>query len=129
MDNDFNYIENENDEEFEKALGFSAEDENDGDGEEEKKLIVELKKPFTFEGETVTEINLEGMEELTGADLAKIDRAVRKKNSDDLLPEMSLDYALAIAVRATGKPIEFFKALPMKACRDVRNKVRSFLFN
>lgn len=127
MDNELNYAAEENDEEFEKALGFDAEEKETD--EEENKLIVEFKKPFVFEGETYTELNLEGLEELTGADLAKIDRAVRKKNADDLVPEMSLDYALALAARATGLPIEFFKALPLKDCRNVRNKVRSFLFN
>jgi hypothetical protein len=127
MDNELNYAAEENDEEFEKALGFDAEEKETD--EEENKLIVEFKKPFVFEGETYTELNLEGLEELTGADLAKIDRAVRKKNADDLVPEMSLDYALALAARATGQPIEFFKALPLKDCRNVRNKVRSFLFN
>lgn len=119
----------ENDKDFEKALGFDAEETENDDEEKEDELIVEFKKPFTFEGETFTQLDLSGLEELTGADLAKIDRAMRKKDSNDLVPEMSLDYALALAVRATGKPIEFFKALPMKECRNVRNKVRTFLFN
>lgn len=131
-DNDFDYtMDDSTDEELAKALGLDAgEEESDSEDDKDgENLTLTFKKPFVFEGETYTELNLSGLEELTGADLSKVDRIMRKKNSGDLVPEMSLDYALALAVRATGKPIEFFRALPMNECRRVGSKVRSFLFN
>lgn len=134
MDNELDYmIDDENDEELEKALKSESGEENESDDENEdeneNKLIVEFKQPFIFEGETYTELNLEGLENLTGSDLMRIDKAYRKNNLADPYPDMSAGYAIALAKYATGKPIEFFKALPFKECRNIRNKVRSFLFN
>lgn len=100
--------------------------ETQDEDEEEEELIVRFKNPFTFEGKEYKELSLEGLEKLTGQDLMAVDRAMRKK-SNDFMVELSIDYSIMIAVRATGLPIEFFKALPMRETKAVRNKVRSFL--
>lgn len=128
MDN--NYIERttepEDEEKMYETLFDGEKDENEND---EDTLILKLKKEVTFEGKTYSEINLEGLESLTGADLAKIQRRIKKQYSDDLFVEMSMEYAFAIAARATSLPAEFFLALPAKDARAVQTKVRSFLLN
>ena len=81
-DNDFDYtMDDSTDEELAKALGLDAgEEESDSEDDKDgENLTLTFKKPFVFEGETYTELNLSGLEELTGADLSKVDRIMRKK--------------------------------------------------
>lgn len=125
---DKEYLENETmdeNESIENEIDTLYGETQDED-EEEEELIVRFKNPFTFEGKEYKELSLEGLEKLTGQDLMAVDRAMRKK-SNDFMVELSIDYSIMIAVRATGLPIEFFKALPMRETKAVRNKVRSFL--
>ena len=125
---DKEYLENETmdeNESIENEIDTLYGETQDED-EEEEELIVRFKKPFTFEGKEYKELSLEGLEKLTGQDLMAVDRAMRKK-SNDFMVELSIDYSIMIAVRATGLSIEFFKALPMRETKAVRNKVRSFL--
>lgn len=129
MDYDKEYDQNGmlEDESIENEIDALYGSDSDDDTEEED-LIIKFKHPFMFEGKEYKELSLEGLEKLTGADLMAVDRAMRKKSSD-VLVEFSFDYAVMLASRATGLPIEFFKALPMKEAKTVRNKVRSFLNN
>lgn len=85
-------------------------------------LIIHLDKPYKFEGSEHTIIDLNGLEDVTGAQLAKVENKVTA-----LVPELTLDYALLLAAEVTGQPIEFYKSLPGKGALKVKRTVSSFL--
>jgi len=86
---------------------------------------VQLSKPYIFEGETYTEIDLSGCDELTGNDAAKAEKILTARRETSVIPEMSASYAFVIASLGTGKPLEFFFGLPLKDAARLKQVVRS----
>ena len=86
---------------------------------------VEFSKPYTFEGEVYTGIDLTGCDELTGNDAAKAEKIMAARGENNMFPEMSATYAFIIASMGTGKPVEFFSGLPLKDSTKVKNRVRA----
>lgn len=90
-------------------------------------LIVTFNKPYTFEGKEYKEVDLSGIEDLTGNDLLEVDKISSAANAVALVPEMTLSYNAAIAARVSKQPIEFFYQLPAKDALKVKNAVMTFL--
>ena len=92
-------------------------------------LIITLNKPYTFERETYTELNREGLNDLTANDMIAVDKRLKRGAVGiDVMPEVSLEYAINIAARASKLPIEFFEGLPPKEAIKVKNRVMGFFF-
>ena len=87
-----------------------------------------LGKPFTFEGTTYESVDLSGLESLSAADMIAVNKTIERGGTVNVLPEMSLEYACLISARASGKPVEFFKALPPKEALKIKNRVTNFLY-
>lgn len=96
--------------------------------QEENKYLIKFRKPFIFEDETYKEIDLSGLEDLSAKDMIQAQRTMERSGSINVLPEMSLEYACLISARASGKPVEFFKALPPKEALKIKNRVTNFLY-
>lgn len=94
----------------------------------ENKLVIELKRPYTFEGETYEEIDLRGLETLTAEDMIAASRVLDRSGSFSFLPEMTIEYACVISAKATKLPIEFFKGLNPKDAMKLKNRVTGFLY-
>ena len=80
----------------EKRMDTAMLAENDENtAAEENALVMKLDKPFTFEGQTYTEVDLSGLEDTTAADLQAVGRFVTKKNpaANPATVEMTLEYA------------------------------------
>lgn len=93
-------------------------------------LIIKLKKPYTFEGETYNEINLEGLENLTGLDSEEVEKLHKQRNPAFFgVLSLNVDYQMLIAAKATDLPVEFFKSLPLQAYNAVSLAVMGFLNN
>ena len=59
----------------EKRMDTALLAENDENtAAEENALVMKLDKPFTFEGQTYTEVDLSGLEDTTAADLQAVGR-------------------------------------------------------
>jgi len=95
---------------------------------EDNPFLVFFKKPFTFEGVSYESVDLSGLESLSAADMIAVNKTIERGGSASVLPEMSLEYACLMAARATGKPVEIFKALPPKEAIKVKNRVTNFLY-
>lgn len=95
---------------------------------EKNEFVITFGKPYTFEEETFTEIDLSGIENITAADMIATQKQMAKGGSVDVLPEMSVQYACIIAARITGRPIEFFTGLPAKEAIKLKNVVSGFIF-
>ncbi len=95
-----------------------------------KKNIFKLSKPFTFEGETYTELNLAALEDITGQQLCEVEKMFKKQEDFNLasldVMEYDLNYIFIFYSFALNKPIEFFKALP--ATDVVKLKYRAIRF-
>lgn len=98
--------------------------------ESASELVLKLSKPYTFEGETHTQIDLTAMEDVNGITLAKIGKMVAKKHKgiNPVTLEMTMEYAVEMAIAVSGKPEEFFLHLPAKDCMALKAAVVGFLY-
>lgn len=96
---------------------------------EENELKVKLSKPYHFEGTEYTEVDLSGLEELTGNDITAVEKQMQKQGVVAAVMEMNTSYAMAVAARVTGKPVEFFNGLPAKDTVKVKRTVSGFLMD
>lgn len=92
-------------------------------------MKIKLSKPYVFEGETFTEIDLQGLEDLKAKDLVEIDRICLIRGNSPVMSGLMLDYALVVAHRATKKPIEFFEGLPAKDAMAIKGVVVVFFYD
>ncbi|TYS66372.1 phage tail assembly protein [Bacillus infantis] len=92
-------------------------------------LVITFKKPYPFEGKEYTEVNLSQLEQLSGEDMIETDRIFQSEGNFAPVPEMTFAYACILAARASDKPIEFFKGLPLKESVKLKNMVMGFLNN
>lgn len=106
--------------------GEGAEDQE----VEDSGLILTFNKPYVFEGQEYTEVDLSGLENANGATLSSVGRALCKKmpgmNAATL--EMTLEFAQYLAQRITKKPIEFFTRMPPKEAMKLKGIVVGFLY-
>ncbi len=93
----------------------------------ERKNVLKLNKPFTFEGMEYTEIDLSGLEKLTIADAVDAQKRCQEEIAAAVVCETTTVFAREIAVKATGMPVEFFKLLPRGASRQVVRAVQAHM--
>ena len=105
----------------------AAETANEGAKKSEN--IVELARPYGFEGKEYGEIGLTGLEKLTVQDAIDVQRQLfgEGEAAASVLCETTTAFARAMAVKATGMPIEFFKLMPRGAFKRVAGAVRRHL--
>lgn len=96
--------------------------------EVEESNIVEFTKVYQFEGETISKIDMSGMEGITANDLIKANKVLQASGVVSVMPETNLEYAMIIAASATSRPVEFFKGLAPRDAMKIKNKVTSFFF-
>lgn len=73
-------------------------------------------------------MDLSGLEEISAKDMIAVNKMIERSGTVNVIPEMSLEYACLISARATGKPVEFFQALPPKEALKIKNRVTNFLY-
>ena len=95
----------------------------------ERNNIVTLKRPYTFESKEYTEIDLGGLENMTIQDAidTQIDLFGQQEVASSLLCETTTAFAMEIAAKASGLPIEFFKMLPINVGRQVKRAVQEHM--
>lgn len=91
-------------------------------------MVMKLRKSYHFEGKEYTEIDLSGLDNLTGKDMIAAQKVLDRNGSFSFLPEMSLQYACVLASRASKLPIEFFEGLHPREALRLKNKVTGFLY-
>ena len=110
----------------EKRMDTALLAENDENtAAEENALVMKLDKPFTFEGQTYTEVDLSGLEDTTAADLQAVGRFVTKKNPAANPATVDAQF---MAARVAHLPLEFFERLPAKEAIKLKGIVVGFLY-
>ena len=96
---------------------------------EERKNVIRLKKPYSFEGVKYQEIDLSGLDKLTIQDAVDVQRQIFGEGevASAMICETTTAFARMIATKASGLPVEFFKLLPRAAATLVTRMVRSYL--
>lgn len=99
------------------------------EAEADRRFVVKFSKPYRFEGKEYTEVDLSGLEGLTVKDAIDVQRQLfnQQEVAASLLTETTTAFARALAVKATGKPVEFFQQMPRGASRLVRRAVQEYM--
>lgn len=96
--------------------------------EENDELVIKYRKPYNFEGEVYTELDLHGLEDLRGRDLTAIEKSFNKTGVSSFVPESTTTFAKIVATRVTGYPAEYFEDLPAGEVEKIKNAVVGFLY-
>lgn len=106
----------------EKTAAQAAADET---AEAKSPFVVAFKKPYTFEKNEYTEVDLSRLEDLKIKDLADVQKKLMKNGdvASSLIMETTAAFTCEMAARASGKPIEFFKRMPVKTFDAVQTAV------
>lgn len=89
--------------------------------QENRRNVITLKKPYTFEKKEYTEIDLSGLDKLTIQDAIDAQRKLfgERETASVVLCETTTAFAREIAAKATGLPIEFFKFAPRGLSKQI----------
>lgn len=91
----------------------------------DKHKIV-FRTPFIFEGNEHGEINLAGLEKLSGADIEDIESLLSSSGRNPITFEFTVAGAFAIAAKVTGLPQEFFEQMPGLEAVKLKNHILTF---
>ncbi len=94
----------------------------------DEEFIVKLSRTYEFEGDKISELDFSGLEDIVADDMIKANKVLVTSGTVAIMPENDLHYALVIAARATGIPIEFYRKLKPRDAIKVKNRVSSFFF-
>lgn len=94
-----------------------------------REKVITLKKPYVFEKQEYSEIDLSGLDKLTIQDAIDIQGQLFSagEEASATLCETTTAFAREIAARATGLPIEFFKLAPIGLSKRVVAVVQSHI--
>ena len=102
--------------------------DNAGSTVEDNDFLIKLTRTYNFEGKEISEVDLSGMDNLTADDMIRANKVLQSSGTIAAVPETNLEYAMIIAARATGIPVEFFKGLKPRDAIKIKTKVTSFFY-
>ena len=82
--------------------------------------IFELKRPVTFEGHKFEQLDLSGLEDLTGEEYATLLKETERIGGADMVPEKGLSFALLAAAKVTGQPFGLLKKMGAEEAARLR---------
>ena len=91
-------------------------------------LVVKLGDPYMFDKEEVTEINLDGIFNLTARDLCDIDRQMIAMGYFGARMEVTRQYAMLVAARVNKKPWEFCEGMKARDSIRLKETVTAFFY-
>lgn len=97
--------------------------------QEDRRNVIELKRPYTFEGKEYTEIDISGLDRLTIQDAINAQRKLfgERETASVVLCETTTAFAREIAAKATGLPIEFFKFAPRGLSKQIAATIQGYI--
>ena len=90
------------------------------------KVVVDLRRPFEFCGETYEKLEMD-FDGLTGRDIEAIDEELRKAGQIVFRPAWSHVYQRYLAAKAAGVPNDMIEALPARDYNRVVEAAQAFL--
>lgn len=97
--------------------------------EERFDLKLPLEDPFIFDDETITEIDLSGLVDLSASDMCAIDRQMSMMGYGiSSRPELSGQYVMMVAAKVNKRPWEFCNRMKARDYIRLREIVRTFFY-
>ncbi|QHJ79166.1 MAG: hypothetical protein [Caudoviricetes sp.] len=90
-------------------------------------LVIELKKPYIFEGEEFKVIDLSGLENLTGVDLIAAKKQFTQGGNFSAVLSVDPEYCAILAAKVLKQPDEFITYMPAHLYTKVTSRVTGFL--
>ncbi len=94
----------------------------------EKRLVLYLNDPFLFDDQEIKEIDMEGLVDLTAADLCLLDQMMLAKGYTGTRMDASRQYALLVAAKINHKPYEFCDRMKARDSIRLRDMVTAFFY-
>lgn len=91
-------------------------------------LKLNLADPFIFDDKEIKEIDLEGLFNLTAADMCAIDMQMLAMGYTGQRIEITRQYALLVAARVNKKPWEFCNRMKARDSIRLRDMVIAFFY-
>lgn len=91
-------------------------------------LVIKLTKPVEFEGKTIKEVDLSGLENIKTPDLIEIEKQFSAEGNYAAQPETTIAFARIVAQKVSKLPLEFFDGLGGKNMYKIRNAVMTFFY-
>ena len=95
---------------------------------DDDKLVLTLADPFEYDGIEVTEICMEGLNDLDASDLCAIDMQMIAKGYSGARMEVTKQYALLVAARINKKPWEYCNKMKARDTIRLRDMVTAFFY-
>jgi hypothetical protein len=96
--------------------------------EDEDPFVIVFRKPYQFEGTEYTEVDLSGIENLTGFQYIQISKEMDKNAPTVGVREMSPTFAVRVAAAVTKLPVEFFYKISARDFTKVKNRISRYFF-
>lgn len=114
-----------------ESMEYKPKVKVEGEQPEEQRHVVKFKRPYLFEGKEYTEVDLGGLDKLTVEDAIKTQKQLfnQQEVAASLMTETTTAFAQALAVQASGKPVEFFKLMKKPFYRPVFRYVREYVMS
>lgn len=93
-----------------------------------KTRVIKFNKPYQFECENHTEIDLSRLDDLSTDDLLTAEKIYTRAGGNAINPETTLLYSIILAHIASGVPLEFFGQLPAKESMKIKREVYNFFY-
>ncbi|MBO5551818.1 MAG: hypothetical protein J5966_07660 [Lachnospiraceae bacterium] len=107
----------------------ASEKSDSGDDIPKISFTVKFKPPHMFEGEKYDELDLSKLQELTTKDAEYFDSIMAAMRHFPTDKFRDTKYLKQVAVRVTGKPVEFFNTMSMRNFEEVKSRISMyFLF-
>lgn len=96
---------------------------------DKKWMKFKLSRPVEYQGIRMEEMDLSGLDELTGRDMNQIyDLYTANGGSGIVMQESTLRFAQLIANRVAGYPLELIEKMGPKDSMKLKNRVYRFFF-
>lgn len=93
-----------------------------------KTHVVKWKRPYTFEHQEYTEVDLSGLDTMTIQDAIDAQkRLYGREVASSMLCETTTAFACALAAKASEMPIEFFKLMPRFTVRKIKRAILEYV--
>lgn len=100
----------------------------DAEPETQGENVLVFSRPYEFEGRTITQVDLDGLNDVTTGDLIAASNYITRKGVIAPMPEMTFEFAAFIMARATALPIEFYMGLKAKDAIKMKNRATAFFY-
>lgn len=114
---------------------IAEEIEAAADSQEEKlteddiRYKLKFSEKYIFDGEEYTELDLSGLKDFTTKDAESVDRVMMKMGHRVTNKIQDTTYIKHLAMRITGKPVEFFNQMPWKEFIMIQGIVQMYFLS